>query len=152
MRFRNPPLLYGKRDKILTENNFVTVNPDLLGFWISSPYPNLQDQIKQKTSSRGKYVSVNIGPVLVKSSEEVSSLSPFICHSCALCPHACIFSKSNFLSDTFLLVPPCRCKQCTMPWEGMTGWSISYKGYLPIIPHYVFLKFTLAQLLLVFNL
>ncbi|KAJ8439142.1 hypothetical protein Cgig2_027068 [Carnegiea gigantea] len=39
---------------------------------LQRPIP--EDQIKQKTSSRGKYVSVNIGPVLVKSSEEVQAV------------------------------------------------------------------------------
>lgn len=35
----------------------------------------LQGQVKQKVSSGGKYVSVNIGPVQVISSEQVLSLS-----------------------------------------------------------------------------
>lgn len=36
-----------------------------------------QGQVKQKSSSGGKYVSVNIGPVQVSSSEQVSlSIAP----------------------------------------------------------------------------
>ncbi|KAF8399962.1 hypothetical protein HHK36_015834 [Tetracentron sinense] len=46
----------------------------------SRPYVLQQGCVKQKLSSRGKYVSVNIGPVQVVSSEQVLSLSLFHLH------------------------------------------------------------------------
>ncbi|KAL2903693.1 hypothetical protein RDABS01_002403 [Bienertia sinuspersici] len=39
---------------------------------LEQPIP--EGQVKQKTSSRGKYVSVNIGPVQVSSSEQVQAV------------------------------------------------------------------------------
>ncbi|XP_057529173.1 uncharacterized protein LOC130807838 isoform X1 [Amaranthus tricolor] len=39
---------------------------------LQQPIP--EGQVKQKTSSRGKYVSVNIGPVQVSSSEQVQAV------------------------------------------------------------------------------
>ncbi|XP_074295682.1 uncharacterized protein LOC141623477 isoform X2 [Silene latifolia] len=39
---------------------------------LQQPIP--EGQVKQKTSSRGKYVSVNIGPVRVSSSEQVQAV------------------------------------------------------------------------------
>ncbi|KAK9707579.1 hypothetical protein RND81_07G206400 [Saponaria officinalis] len=39
---------------------------------LQQPIP--EGQVKQKTSSRGKYISVNIGPVRVSSSEQVQAV------------------------------------------------------------------------------
>ncbi|GAB4828619.1 hypothetical protein Ancab_018283 [Ancistrocladus abbreviatus] len=49
---------------------------------LQRPIP--EGRVKQKLSSRGKYVSVNIGPVRVSSSEQVS-LSPSVCVCLCVC-------------------------------------------------------------------
>jgi hypothetical protein len=63
-----------------------------------------QGRVSQKLSSRGKYVSVNIGPIRVVSSEQVTSFS-FI--QMSLPEKICLFSEFVFffVFISFLYTP-----------------------------------------------
>lgn len=63
-----------------------------------------QGRVSQKLSSRGKYVSVNIGPIRVVSSEQVTSFS-FI--QMSLPEKICLFSEFVFLCSFHFCTPLC---------------------------------------------
>ena len=95
-----------------------------------------QGRVKQKLSSGGKYVSVNIGPVQVISSEQVlPSLTLFVVNCCSismmeissyskicLCLNR-LTSDKHICYHGILLWYPSRSKLYTMQWEEMTGWN-----------------------------
>ncbi|KAI3452590.1 hypothetical protein Pfo_009254 [Paulownia fortunei] len=63
-------------------NDFVQAMVYAVESVLQQPIP--EGQVKQKISSGGKYISVNIGPVQVASSEQVIFLSVWVCVSLVL--------------------------------------------------------------------